>query len=453
MGLWCVKIDRKRAAFLVVICGVIAAVSAFAVIYRPPIAPIAKPDARLFSADVIQRGAVLAAIGDCIVCHTTDGGVPYAGGRALPTPFGTLYATNITPDEATGIGNWSREAFVRAMRDGVSRSGGHLYPALPYEHFTHVDDADLDALYAFLMTRDAVHASAPPNRLIFPLGFRAELAGWKLLFLHKGAFIPVPARSKEWNRGAYLVEGLGHCGGCHTPRNLAGGERGAHAFAGGVAEGWNAPPINVSSPAAKPWTVDSLYNYLHTGVDVDHSAAAGPMGPVCDDLSMVPEADVRAIAIYVASMMNQSATSTVDRAGLAEKMHPAGAALFAGACAGCHESGAPMNGQGRPPLSVVSAIAEDDPRNTLLVILEGIQPPVGARGSYMPPFADSLADAEVAEVAAYLRVRYSSRAAWPKLTSAAAAARKQVVTPEMSMTGDPSGTHMMSMDQPIQIRR
>jgi mono/diheme cytochrome c family protein len=424
--LWRVKIDCKRAAFWAVICSVIAAGTAFALIYRPAIAPIAKPDARSFAVDVIQRGAALAAIGDCIVCHTKDAGVPYAGGRPLPTPFGTLYATNITPDEETGIGRWSREAFRRAMREGVSRTGKHRYPALPYEHFTHVDDVDLDALYAFLMTRRAVSGRPPPNRLIFPLGFRPELAGWKLLFLRKGAFVPEPARGEEWNRGAYLVEGLGHCGGCHTPRNLAGGERGSHVFAGGVAEEWNAPSINRSSPAIKPWTANALYNYLRTGIDVDHSAAAGPMGPVCDDLSVVPEADVRAIAAYVASLMNQSATPIVDLAELAAKIRPAGAALFVGACAGCHESGAPMNGQGRPPLSLVSAITEDDPRNTLLAILEGIRPPVGARGAFMPPFADSLADAEVADLAAYLRSRYSNRAAWPKLMNAAATARKQV---------------------------
>jgi mono/diheme cytochrome c family protein len=424
-----VKIDRKRAAFLVVSCGVIAAGTAFALIYRPAIAPISRPNARSFAVDVIQRGAALAAIGDCIVCHTEDAGAPYAGGRPLPTPFGTLYASNITPDEETGIGRWSREAFRRAMRDGVSRTGKHLYPALPYEHFTHVDDADLDVLYAFLMTRRAVSETPPSNRLIFPLGFRPELAGWKLLFLHKGAFVPDPARGEEWNRGAYLVEGLGHCGGCHTPRNLAGGERGSHVFAGGVAEEWNAPSINRSSPAIKPWTANALYNYLRTGIDVDHSAAAGPMGPVCDDLSVVPEADVRAIAAYVASLMNQSATSIVDRAELAAKLRPAGAVLFAGACAGCHESGAPMNGQGRPSLSLVSAIAEDDPRNTLLAILEGIQPPVGARGAFMPPFANGLADPEVADLAAYLRSRYSNRAAWPKLLNAAATARKQVALP------------------------
>jgi mono/diheme cytochrome c family protein len=421
-----VKIDRKRAAIVVVICGVIAAGTAFAFIYRPAIDPISRPNAKSFAVDVVQRGAALAGIGDCIVCHTKDAGAPYAGGRPLPTPFGTLYATNITPDEETGIGRWSREAFRRAMRDGVSRTGKHLYPALPYEHFTHVDDADLDALYAFLMTRRAVSERPPSNRLIFPLGFRPELAGWKLLFLHKGAFVPEPARGEEWNRGAYLVEGLGHCGGCHTPRNLAGGERGSHVFAGGVAEEWNAPSINSSNPAVKPWTGNALYNYLRTGIDVDHSAAAGPMGPVCDDLSVVPEADVRAIAAYVASLMNQSGTSIVDRAELAAKMLPAGAALFSGACAGCHESGAPMNGQGRPPLSLVSAIAEDDPRNTLLAILEGIQPPVGARGAFMPPFANSLADAEVAALAAYLRSRFSNRAAWPKLMNAAATARKQV---------------------------
>ena len=420
------KIDRKRTAFLVVICGVIAAGTAFALIYRPAIAPISRPNARWFAVDLVQRGSALAAIGDCIVCHTKDAGVPYAGGRPLRTPFGTLYATNITPDEETGIGRWSPEAFTRAMRDGVSRTGRHLYPALPYEHFTHVDDADLDALYAFLMTRRAVSERPPANRLIFPLGFRPELAGWKLLFLHKGAFVPEPARGEEWNRGAYLVEGLGHCGGCHTPRNLAGGERGSHVFAGGVAEEWNAPSIDSSSPAIKPWTANALYNYLRTGIDVDHSAAAGPMGPVCDDLSVAPEADVRAIAAYVASLINQSATPIVDRADLAAKMLPAGAVVFAGACAACHESGAPMNGQGRPPLSLVSAIAEDDPRNTLLAILEGIQPPVGARGAFMPPFADSLTDAEVADLAAYLRSRYSNRAPWPKLLSAATTARKRI---------------------------
>jgi mono/diheme cytochrome c family protein len=276
---------------------------ALLLVYEPVIPPITRPDPNSFTAPLVQEGAVLAEIGDCAVCHTAERGAFYAGGRQLATPFGTLYATNITPDEKTGIGSWSPAAFRRAMREGVSRSGKHLYPALPYDHFTHVTDGDLDALYAFLMSRPPVAAQAPENKLIPPLGFRPLLAGWKLLFLHDKPFVPAPGKSAEWNRGAYLVEGLGHCGSCHTPRNIAGGEEGRHSYAGGVAEGWNAPPLDASNPSVKAWSEESLFAYLRTGVDASHSAAAGPMGPVTHALSTVPEADVRAISAYVASLL------------------------------------------------------------------------------------------------------------------------------------------------------
>lgn len=172
-----------------------------AVAWQPEIEAVRRPLGKDFDPDEVRRGATLAAVGDCIVCHTAEGSAPYAGGRPLPTPFGTLYSTNITPDEATGIGRWSTEAFRRAMREGVARDGSHLYPALPYEHYTHVTDADLNALYAFLMTRRAVEARAPENRLIPPLGFRPLLAGWKLLFLDKGPLVPDEAESDAWNRG------------------------------------------------------------------------------------------------------------------------------------------------------------------------------------------------------------------------------------------------------------
>ncbi len=407
----------------------IAAGIAAAMIYREPIDGITRPDPQSFPTALIQRGASLAAIGDCPVCHTANRGTPYAGGRPLATPFGTIYGTNITPDEATGIGNWSQAAFRRAMREGVSRDGMHLYPALPYEHFTHVSDADLDAIYAFLMTRPAVHAEAPPNKLMFPLGFRPLLAGWKLLFLHKGAFVPSAGESDEWNRGAYLVEGLGHCGGCHTPRNPLGGEKRDRAFSGGVAEGWNAPALDASNPSARTWTAESLFTYLRTGIDADHSAAAGPMGPVAHGLSTAPEADVRAIALYTASLFRAPDEATpsarTDREEKAALEHPTGAALFSGACGSCHGAGAPMMTQGRPSLSLVSALQEDDPRNTLQAILQGIQPATGARGPYMPAFADQLSDAQIAELAAYLRARYSLRPTWSKLESAAAAAREE----------------------------
>ena len=422
-------ISRTTILSLALGSGLLAAGVALALIYRRPLERIARPDSRSFPMAVVQRGAALAAIGDCAVCHTAEGGVPYAGGRPLATPFGTLYATNITPDEATGIGNWSPAAFRRALRDGVSRNGTHLYPALPYEHFTHVTDDDLDAIYAFLMTRLAVHAEAPPNALMFPLGFRPLLAGWKLLFLHAGRFKPNSGESDEWNRGAYLVQGLGHCGGCHTPRNLAGAEEGSRPLAGGIAEGWNAPPLDASNPSVRMWTADSLMTYLRTGIDPLHSAAAGPMGPVAHGLSSVPAPDVSAIAVYIAALMHGkdlvAAPGPLDREEEAARQHPTGAALFIGACGGCHGQGAPMMMQGRPGLSLVAALQEDDPRNVLQAVLQGIQPPTGARGPYMPAFSDSLNDGQIAELTAYLRSRYSARPAWSNVERAAAAARKE----------------------------
>ena len=170
-------------------------------------------------------GARLAAIGNCNVCHTAPGGAPFAGGLALPTPFGTIQSTNITPDPATGIGRWSETAFVRAMREGVDREGRHLYPAFPYDHFTRVTDQDNRALYAYLMTRRPIQASPPPNDLRFPFDQRILLAGWKMLYLRQGPLAIETDRSPEWNRGRYLVEGLGHCGACHTPRDGLGAEQ------------------------------------------------------------------------------------------------------------------------------------------------------------------------------------------------------------------------------------
>ena len=420
-----------RYGALAIACG---AVVALAATWRPAIAPIPVPAPSAFPAAQVARGAELALLGDCAVCHTADGGRPLAGSRPLATPFGTLYSDNLTPDPETGIGHWSAKAFRRAMTEGVSRDGRHLYPALPYEHFTHVGDADLDALYAYLMTRRPVRQVAPPNRLLPPLGFRPLLAGWKLLFLHPGPVPVDPHRSSAWNRGAYLVEGLGHCGGCHTPRNLAGGEDGAHAYAGGVAEGWRAPALDAGNPAAHAWTPDALYTYLHSGISPDHSAAAGPMGPVVESLSQVPEADVRAIATYIAARMagrelGSGSPRSTDEPGRAASLAPEGATLFAGACAGCHGPGAPMMGQGRPQLGLASSVTDAEPTSAIQAVLRGIEPPVAGRGPRMPPFADSLSDAQVADVLAYVRARYTDRPAWPRLPAAVRDARKESAQP------------------------
>ena len=201
------------------------AVAAFAIAWRPAMAAIDPPAKQSFDPALVKRGRELAALGNCNSCHTVRGAKNFAGGLPVPTPFGTVFSSNITPDPETGIGRWSEEAFRRAMRSGVDRDGRHLYPTFPYDHFTNVSDDDDRALYAFLMTREPVRAPARQNQLSFPFNQRPVIAGWKLLFLRPGAYRPDTTKSAEWNRGAYLVEGLAHCGACHTPRNALGAER------------------------------------------------------------------------------------------------------------------------------------------------------------------------------------------------------------------------------------
>ncbi|TKT69085.1 cytochrome c, partial [Aquamicrobium sp. LC103] len=238
--------------------------------WKPSIDPIEPPDRASFDQALIEEGSRLAAVGNCTACHTRPGGRSFAGGLAIPTPFGTIHSSNITPDPATGIGDWSEEAFNRSMREGVSRDGSHLYPAFPFDHFTLVSDEDNRALYAFLMTRQPVEEVPPANDLPFPLNQRLVLAGWKMLFLREGPYANVAGQSEEWNRGAYLADGLGHCGACHTPRNALGAVRAGEHFAGGEAEGWAAYALDANSPAPVPWTVDSLYAYMRQGWHPDH---------------------------------------------------------------------------------------------------------------------------------------------------------------------------------------
>ncbi|MFE0757621.1 c-type cytochrome [Inquilinus sp. NPDC058860] len=430
---------------LLLIVGGAAGLVAYA--WRPAIDPVDPPAAAGFDPALVETGADLAAIGNCGTCHTAPGGKPFAGGLPLPTPFGTITSTNITPDPETGIGRWSEAAFGRAMREGVDRAGRHLYPAFPYDHFTLVTDADNRALYAFLMTRQPVRAPAPANDLPFPLNQRFVLAGWKLLFLQPGPYTPDPAHDAEWNRGAYLAEGLAHCGACHTPRNAFGAEETDRRFAGGVAEGWHAVPIGSGSTAPVPWTEESLFQYLRAGWHGLHGTAQGPMAPVADSLAAVPEADVRAIAAYVASVMGspdadarrrgdtlaeavanpagpgtrpQSAGSqTIAAAGPAEDP---GAAIYAGTCAACHESGRPSPFGGLD-LRLSSAITGDSPANLIRIIRHGVPAASGARGPIMPGFAAALSDRQLTALAAYLRGRFSDRPGWTGLSDAVRTAR------------------------------
>ncbi|HTJ99402.1 MAG TPA: cytochrome c [Bordetella sp.] len=414
---------------------VLGGVAACSIAYRGAIDPIDPPAAASFDQQSIVRGAHLAAIGDCVSCHSAGTGKSYAGGTPLDTPFGTLYSTNITPDADTGIGKWSLAAFTRAMREGVSRDGHLLYPAFPYPHFTKMSDADIKDLYAYMMTRTPVKAPARDNDLTFPLGFRPLIAGWNLLYLHPGPMPDDASHNAEWLRGRYLVEGPGHCAACHTPMTSLGAEDSGKPFAGGSIDGWDVPPLNAlahKQPVA--WTADQLTAYLRTGLASEHGAAAGPMEPVTRQLGLVSESDVRAMAVYLLSLDSQpAAAAPAPQAAAGQPANPgdaqrlaSGGALFNSTCAACHAASAPMMSIGdRPSLARSSVVNADSPRNAINLILQGIPRQGSLASHYMPSFAHTLNDQQVADILAYTRVSIAQRPAWTGLDDSVAKIRKE----------------------------
>ena len=409
--------------------GAVVAVLAIAaaLMWKPAIAPVSAPPVASFDAQTKLAGARVVALGDCIVCHTARGGQPFAGGLPLATPFGTIYSTNITPDVDTGIGNWSLEAFTRAMRHGVARDGHLLYPAFPYIHFTRMSDGDISAAYAYLMTREPVKANAPANELIFPLNFRPLLAFWNILFLRPGPEAADATKDAQWNRGKLLVDGLGHCASCHSPLNAIGGEKSGHAFDGGIVDGWEAPALNALGAAPKPWTQAQLVTYLRTGRASEHGAAAGPMLPVTRDLATVPEQDVQAIATYILSIQKPrpaDARPVVSTSLPAEAQR--GAVLFSASCAQCHGPQAPMQSIGeRPSLALSTAVNASTPRNAIQMILGGIDWHGEDALNYMPAFAQIYNNRQVADLASYIRAAYSQRGPWDDVEESVAKVRKE----------------------------
>ncbi len=437
----------KTLVVLVCLC-VAAVIALFVLALRPAIAPIESP-AQTFPPDLIRRGAALAALGDCITCHTAPGGRAFAGGRAVPTPFGTIYSTNITPDYGTGIGRWSEDAFRRALREGVDREGHALYPAFPYDHFTLMSDDDIHALYAYAMTRDPVGATSRPNDLSFPFNLRPLLVVWKWMFLREGPYRPDPAKSAQWNRGAYLVEGIGHCGACHTPRDTLGGEEADRRFGGGTAEGWAAYALDASAPAPVHWDAASLGFYLRNGWHEAHGVAHGPMAPVIDNLASLPEADIAAMAVYLAGIAGEPSANArlhgealVEQArrrqpgakpaagdslggGQAAGAQSAGAQIYQAACAICHDSGRPLP-FGGVDLSLSSGPSAPEPRNVVNMVLWGLPASDGRSGPIMPGFANVLSDSQIADLLAYLRARFGNKPAWSEVDKTIADARNGV---------------------------
>ena len=458
---------KRFARNAVVFCFILALVAGIFAIaaWQPALAPISPPPAGSIDSSLIKRGAELAAIGDCGVCHTAPSGREFAGGVGIQTPFGTIYSTNITPDEKTGIGNWSETAFQRAMRHGVRRDGGYLYPAFPYDHFTLVSDDDDKALYAFVMTREPVHAIPPANELPFPLNVRLVMAGWNLAFLHPGPYRADTAHDENWNRGAYLVEGVGHCGACHTPRNFLGAEKADQKFAGGEAEGWTAYALDASSPAPMPWNADALTHYLSLGFADDHGVARGPMADVASDLRSASQDDVRAIAAYVAAQIGDQGperpnvahqvavqaergktvadTSADNQADVKTLRDPhgndEGAQIYAGACAGCHKGPRALP-YGGINLALSSGIAGPSANNLINVVLYGLPAAEATHAPIMPGFINAMNDTQLILLARYLRARFTNNLPWSDIADSVREARsaQRAMTAQQAPSPEPA---------------
>lgn len=419
-------LKSRRLWIGVAALALIGATGAAMLMWRPAIAPIDHPPS--FEAAQVQRGARVVETGDCAVCHTRPGGQYLAGGLALVTPFGTLYSTNITPDPQTGIGSWSLPAFERAMREGIARDGYFLYPAFPYVHYRRMTAADIADAYAYLMSGPAVDSPAQHNQMNFPMNIRPLVSFWNLLFLHGDVLSPVAEHSEAWNRGRYLVEGPGHCAGCHSPLNLIGAEKSGENLAGGSVDGWEAPSLLGMARRANPWRQDQLVRYLRAEVVEGHGTAAGPMRPVSLGLAKLPISDAQAIAEYLLSLQTASTVKEVHSGAttVAPIDHNPGALLFASACAGCHAPSAPMRTiDGRPALTHTSALQSPSARNFLKTVLEGIPALPGEPGPVMPPFAASLDNQQLAALALYLRQQATPGQPWTDLSSTIDALRQE----------------------------
>lgn len=364
---------------------------------------------------LLERGAYLARAGNCAACHTERGGPAFAGGKGIPTPFGIVYAGNITPDPATGIGNWSAAEFWRAMHHGRSKGGRLLYPAFPYTEYTLVTRQDSDALYAFLQSRPAVQRPNREHALRFPYDRQAALAVWRALFFSPAEFRPDPAKSDEWNRGAYLVRGLAHCQACHAPRNAFGATNDRLELSGGLIpmQNWYAPSL--ASPAeagVQDWSIDEIVQLLKTG-DSPRGAAMGPMAEVVfSSTQHLAEADLRAMATFLKQVPRHDPPAAAP-ARASHEVLELGARVYGNHCAQCHGKQGEGAGAAYPALAGHRTVTMASSANLVRVILSGGFPPTTAghpRPFGMQPFGLSLSDAEVAAVASYVRSSWGNAA-------------------------------------------
>jgi mono/diheme cytochrome c family protein len=361
----------------------------------------------------IERGKYLVTLGDCVACHTAPGGQPFAGGRAIATPFGTLLSPNLTPDRQTGIGDWSDDQFVRAMQHGIGADGEHLYPAFPYVYYTKVTRQDDLAIRTFLATLPPVRNAVKTNQLPFPFSIRADMIAWDALYFKPGVFQPDPHKSAVWNRGAYIVQGLGHCAACHTPKGPLGGDEDSHALQGYDLSGWVAPNLTPDSRRGLgAWPIEAVVEYLKTGRN-EFAAASGPMAEVVGySTSHMTDDDLWSIATY---LKDQPAPATTAPARVADTdpTMEAGAAIYADNCAACHTG----NGAGIqrmfPALAGQPSVQQPNPASLIGVVLRGAQAVAthqAPTGPAMPSFAWKLNDDEIADVLTYIRNSWGNAA-------------------------------------------
>ena len=404
-----------RAHRLWGVVGVIAALGvlfALGVLLWP--APSVQAVAIQPSPELVARGRYVATAADCVACHTTEGGQPYAGGRAFKLPFGTIYAPNITPDRQTGIGAWTAGEFLRAVRQGVGRQGEELYPAFPYTSYHRMTDQDVLAVKAYLATLAPVRHETPRNALAFPFNQRPLMRFWKLLFMPRQGFHADSGKPADWNRGAYLVTALGHCGECHTPRNLLYGPSG-RALSGETMQGWTAWNIT-SDPhhGVGAWSTDEIAAYLRYGYAPGRGVASGPMKEAVDySLSQLTPQDLTAIAVYLKSTPASDSGPAVAPANApAARAPPTGPAdvgpadrgrrIFEGACASCHA----WNGEGQQtPIAALSgrrSVYDPHARNVMQTVLRGGRVAAPQGQAFMPAFGAAYSDAEIAAVSNYV---------------------------------------------------
>jgi mono/diheme cytochrome c family protein len=410
--------------------GVVAAIVVIAIIYmivilhggakgermiaaRAPIGDLIRPIADTTpNAAQLRRGQYLVLAGDCASCHTQPNGIPFAGGYALHSPFGVIYTENLTSDRDTGIGAWTPDQFYNAIHNGIGAQGEHLYPGLPYTYFTHITRADSDDMLAFLKTLPPVHYTQPRNELPFPLNIRLANMGWNMLFFTPGEFKPDPSKSAEWNRGAYLVTGAGHCGACHTPKNFLAGDRTSKAYQGGDLSNWVAPDLTANPRTGLgKWSEDDIVEYLKTGRNARANAGGTMADVVTNSTSRLTDADLHAIATYLKDLpASRETTSAVPDGGAMKR----GAAVFSDACSSCHMAGG--GGQPRffPPLRDNVVVQQHDPTSLIRMVLAGDRTaptPTRPTPLTMPSFAWKLDDHQIADVLTYIRNSWGNNAA------------------------------------------